>query len=176
MYAYSAGQYLFDRTLAGLIIAFKFACQLFLYSPLWFSGYIISTKILDKEASAFSWLGLILFFSILLYQLMFFIKGLIIGFRESGKLIWLPLAIILLFFTCFLPVYLFFPHIYALMVDVYAPQAKTLSWFAGVALFFAVYSRYHFFTDMAPFVAYPSYQAGLSLSSSLIGEKSKRIF
>lgn len=175
MYGYSIGQFIFDRTFFGLIIALRFLWKLIIYAPLWFTGYMISTYILDNQASAFAWLGLIFLFSISLYQIMFFIKGLIIGCMANKKLLWLPLFIICFLFTSVIPVWLMFDSIHELMSDLSAEYAGTLSWIASIALGIFMYSRYHFLTDMAPLAAYQMYQFGLTLSSSsMIGERSPR--
>jgi len=55
------GQSLFDTTIFGLWFFLKLAFKLLIYFPLVFTGYIITTKFLDKHAHGILWMGTILF-------------------------------------------------------------------------------------------------------------------
>jgi len=173
IYTYDTGQHIFDRALWALWMAAKWILKLVIYLPLWFSGYIISTNILNKEDSVFAWIGLIVIFAVFLYQLLFFVKGMIIGFKSWGNLFWIPLFILCSAFTCVLPVWIVFDILQPFAIELSMRSGDTVTWIFAVAFGLFLYSRYHFLTNMAPLAAYPAYQMGIDTASKLLNITTK---
>lgn len=168
-YLINSGQYLFDKTLKALWISLKFSLKLITYLPLWFAGYLITSLILQKNDDGLAWIGLIILFAILIYQIVFFIKGIIIGLKNKGNLIWLPLFILCLSFTCLLPTWLVYKNIQPYFNKVSPASGNVLTWIVSISFGLYAYSRYHYLTNIVPLAASLSYQLGISfVSRSLI--------
>lgn len=164
-----SSQYLFDKTLRALWISAKFALKLITYLPLWFVGYLITSKILEKKDDGLAWIGLVILFTLLIYQIIFFFKGVIIGLKNKGNLLWLPLFIICLSFTCLFPTWLVYINIQPYLHKISPNSGNVLVWIVSIAFGIYAYSRYHFLTNIAPLTASVFYQLGLSVvSRSLI--------
>jgi hypothetical protein len=183
IYTYDTGQHIFDRALWGLWIAAKWILKAIVYLPLWFTSYIIVSNILHKEDSAFAWMGLIVIFAVCLYQLLFFVKGMIIGLKHYHNLFWILLFILCLIFTCILPVWFVFDTIHFYAVEWSTKSADILTWFFAMTFGLFIYGRYHFLTNIAPLAAYPAYQMGidtvlkiLNITSKVSAIKSKQLF
>src|SRR4051812_32904328 len=82
-YVIDSSQYLFDKALRALWVTLKLILKLLIYLPLWFVGYFITSLILEKNDDGLAWIGLITLFAVLTYQIIFFIKGIIIGFMSK---------------------------------------------------------------------------------------------
>jgi hypothetical protein len=168
IYTYNSDQHIFDRAQWGLWIAAKWILRAIIYLPLWFAGYLIATNILQKEDSAFAWAGMIVILAICLYQLLFFIMGLIIGFKYRENFLWIPLFILCTVFTCVLPVWFAFDAIQVFTTEWSKKSADTLTWIFALAFGLLIYSRYHFLTNIAPVSAYPVYQMGIDTALKLL--------
>jgi hypothetical protein len=102
-YIVDSNQHLFDKVLWAIWKAIKIFLKLTVYLPIWFSGYLITTQILSKNEDPLTWIALIILFTLIAYQMIFFIKGIIIGLKNKGNPFWLPLFIVCICFTCVLP-------------------------------------------------------------------------
>lgn len=143
MFVFSNEQYLFDRILFGLGKAIKFAFILLLYSPLWFTAYLVCSIFLDTSSSIWLWLVSIILGSLILHYLLFLVKGFIATLKSNGNWLWLPILILSVSFTSILPVWLMFPAIYDLMNFLSIPEAKTLTWMIAGTLSLIMYLKYH---------------------------------
>ena len=139
-----SNQYLFDKVLKGLWIAFKLILKLAIYLPLWFSDYLMTSLILEKNDDAYIWIGLIILFTILAYQAVFFIKGLIIGLKNKSNLFWLPLFIICFSFTCLFPTWLIHNNIQPWLCKISPNSGNLIACLTSILFGIYVYSRYHF--------------------------------
>jgi len=162
-YTIDSNQYLFDKTLRGLWIAFKIILNLATYLPLWFTGYLITSLFLKKNDDGFAWIGLIILFTILVYQAVFFIKGVLIGLKNKGNLCWLLLFIVCVCFTCLLPIWFIHNNIQPWFQRISPNSGNLIAWFTSILFGLYVYSRYHFLTNIAPVGALFSYQLGINM-------------
>lgn len=150
-YIVDSNQYLFDRTLKALRIAFRATIKLAVYLPLWFSGYLLTSQLLDKTDDSIAWILLIVLFTILMYQSIFFIKGLLIGLKKNkGNLLWMPLFIVCILFTCVFPVWQLHSTVVQLFHKISPNSGNLLAWLTSLCFGIYVYSRYNFLTDIAP--------------------------
>lgn len=183
IYTYDSGQHIFDRALWALWIAAKWILKAIVYLPLWFTGYVIATKILQREDSFFAWAGLIIIFAICLYQMLFFLKGMIIGFKSRKNIFWMPLFILCIAYVSLLPAWIAFDAIQPFADDWSKQSGQTINWIISAAFGCYVYSHYHFLTNISPVAAYPIYQFGIDTSLKLLkitetvsGRRSKQLF
>lgn len=164
MYYYDSTQHIFDRALWAIVAVAKWLLQALVYLPFWFCGYLLSTLLLEKQDSVWAWLITTVIFGVLLYQLLFFIKGIMIGLKDRNNAWWIVLFIICCTFTCIAPAWIVFQNIQPLVANWTTTASDTLSWLFSIAFGCWVYSRYHFLTDVAPRAAYPIYQLGINLT------------
>lgn len=161
---YNNEQYLFYRCLNGIFWAFKLAFKGLIYFPLLITGYLITTHILEKGDSPVAWIGTTLLFGFVIYQFIFFLKGMLIGFKHKGNLLWILLFVLCATYSCIAPVWLSFETIEKWMKHLSNEQEATLTWLFSCAMSGYIYSRYHFLTNVAPRIAMPVYQAGINLA------------
>jgi hypothetical protein len=164
---YCLEQYIFSLCLHIFWMAIKLVFKAIIYSPLLVTGYIITVKILNKNEHALSWLILIPVFSFALYQLVYFVKGLIIGLKSRKNYFWIFLFLVCVGFTCLFPVYLLRAIIKDLIIVSSKENYRIISGLIGAFFGIFIYKRYLFLTDTAPSIAYPAYSMGIALSSIL---------
>jgi hypothetical protein len=182
IYTFDISQYIFDRFLLALLITARLFIKAIVYLPLWFSGYAITNRLLVKEDSGFAWIGLILLIAFALYQLVFFFKGIIIGLKSRGNLLWITFFILCAVFTCIVPSWIIFENLHSLAFRLSHQAGDVLTWLFAISFGLYVYSRYHFLINIAPVAAYPVYQMGIDISlkmmnstTSLPAAKSRQI-
>lgn len=147
MITYSSDQFIFDRSIGGLGIALKVLLTLAAYSPLWFTGYILTTFILQPEASAFAWIGLTALFGFIILMVVLAIKQLISQLMKGDNLLWIPLFLICFSYTCIAPVWWGFDYIHQAMEIISAPYANLLTWIAAPVLVIILYCKYNFLSS-----------------------------
>gem|GEM_PF-1098897 len=168
--ALNEGQSLFDTTLRGLWFFAKLAFKLLIYLPLVFTGYIIAAKFLDKEASAILWIGTILFIAYVLYLFLYFLKGVILVLKFHRNLLWFPLLLIAISFTCILPVWVTWDS--ATNIILKMGGNITMQWIFAIAFGTYIYFRYNFLTNIAPSFAFPAYDAGIQFAAMIVKKTS----
>jgi hypothetical protein len=153
-YHYDDGQFLFNQTLRRVGAVAKIFLFVLVFSPILFLAYAISTIYIDKHAEWYVWLGSIALVSLAIYQLLFILKGMIVGLRENGYgwWIWVPLFLLCSAFVCGLPVGIVLPWFQKL-----THHQNALSW--GLALLFGyfIYGQYNFLNTRLPFFPDPDY-------------------
>ena len=164
------GQSLFDTTIFGLWFFLKLAFKLLIYFPLVFTGYIIATKFLDKQAHGILWIGTILFMAYVIYLFLYFLKGIILVLKFHGNLLWLPLLVIAVSFTCVLPVWLTWDSATNLILKL--GGNTIIQWIFAIAFGVYIYFRYNFLTNIAPTFAFSSYNAGIHFAAVILKKTS----
>ena len=137
--------------------------RLFIYSPLLFTGYYITLQFLDKKVSVLWWITCVFCCALLLYQVLFLLKGILIALKQKGNFLWLILFVICVSFTSLLPAY------FALDPTAYLASKLNLDPVVGRIIVFLlavyVYTRYNFHKDSAPKMAAGVYRAGKQIIS-----------
>lgn len=170
--SYFDGQFMFDRILSAFWIVIKGLLKAIIYLPLWFTGYIITSQLLAKEDSPLIWIGLILLFAFALFQLLYFIKGVIIACKKRNNFMWIPLFLLCTVFTSALPAWAAFDTIHALARLLSNESAQLVTWILSIAFGLYIYSRYHFLLNVAPKLVFPAYQFGVTCGLKLNGSSS----
>jgi hypothetical protein len=155
---------MFDRTLHALWKVLLWLFKILIYAPLFFTAFIIVSAVLKEEESSLLGLIVILLVTFILYLLIYFLKGAIIALKAYNNLMWVPVFIICVAFTCILPVYIVFEPIGNLLKSLSKSgnPNKALTWIFSIAFGAYVYFRYDFLTNIAPKMAFPAYQAGIN--------------
>jgi hypothetical protein len=162
------GQSLFDTTIRGLWWFMKLALKLLVYFPLVFVGYIVAAKFLDKQTNGIFWIATILSIVFVIYLLIYFIKGIILGLKFHRNVLWIPLLLIAVSFTCILPVWLTWNETGKIILDM--GGNKTLQWLFAIAFATYIYYRYNFLINTAPLLAFPACDAGIRFTAMLLNK------
>ncbi len=139
-----------------------------IYFPLLMLGSVISQQFLNKADSTIIWIIMILLSSITMFFLIYFIKGLLIGFKVNRCRLWVPLFIICTFVTCMLPFAISFHLISGYVREFSEATDKKVTWRLSGVFCLYVYSRYQFLTDNCPKFLLSFYIAGYRLSVLLL--------
>ena len=148
-------QNLLNRNVRGFGIALILFYYLIVFSPLWFSGFMIERKLFELKYQGSEQVLIIVSISIALYCLLFFLKGILISCKNKGNLIWIPLFGICAGFTAVVPAIVLFQTI------------KNPLTGAGLAviLFSLIYAHYQFHAIGSPWFGRVAYHLGISIAS-----------
>jgi hypothetical protein len=163
-----------------MIFSFLFLFLQFLYYCIIFSGSLILSHLLLKSLGigdkAGTWEYLFYLFSIgyLMVCIIFFVKGIMIQYRNAKNIIWIPLFILCLSVVCLIPIVLFRLLIYDWFLRSYDLKSATpllwptiLSWLLAVILGAVVYSKYRLTEDSFIKLAAWSYLLGIKAGRKL---------
>lgn len=152
-----------DLLLSIFIFAFKITA---IFGVFIYAGFILSKRLLGEESDKFKIWFFSLLFTYLIFGILYFLKGIIIGLRAKNKILWiLPWGICVLL-CCILPAFMLKTVVKSMfnMVEQQGIWCIGLSWGAFVFFIFYTYDIYQFKTPTAPKVLYWSYVLGLKVS------------
>ncbi|MDJ1497609.1 hypothetical protein QNI19_32015 [Cytophagaceae bacterium DM2B3-1] len=154
----------FVGALIGCLYAFYY---FIVYLPIVLAAYLASEK--AQRFIPMEWyyqltLGVITAY--LLYSLIYFLKGLLIGLKERKNLIWVILLLICISITCFVPVMA--AKTYAMQILPKFSLHLSSYWHWGIALFFGLlaYREYNFLENSCYLIVRWPYSLGLSISAN----------
>ena len=124
-YNYNSGQRLLYTTQRGLLIALKLFINSITYAPLLVTGYTVCMLVLARRSEGLLWLGLTVFFAIILYYLLRLLKKVMISLKTKGNHWWLPMFIFCVAFTCILPAYLVYSPLNCIIIRLKGNEAIT---------------------------------------------------
>jgi hypothetical protein len=154
----------------GKIIWAVYAC--FIYFPLvWFSVLLVDNLEQVHHNELYSRLGFIVMLAYLFYCVMYFIKGIIIAFKVNHRILWIPLWIIAVLFTCGFHAFL----IQNTLERSLNPPTGTVvenyvfwSWIGALMMGLLIYRYYEFGKDSAPRIAFWAYSLGFNASLQFV--------
>ena len=139
---YDPTQRQLQTTQRGLLLVFKWVFKSLVYAPLLLTGYLICTLFLDKKAHGLLWLGLPVLLAYLVYIVVMATKKILNGLRAKGSLLWLPLFVFCIAFTCVLPAYMVYSPVNYVVHECKGNQTVTILLMACFTGF--VYFQYDF--------------------------------
>lgn len=161
-YSNSDGQQIFDRHV-GLFLFFALLLwRALVYSPLLLTGYIITRLFLPRSAPGYYWVGAIIGLAILIYCLLFLLKGWAIALRHRGYHAWIVVVLVCFVYTSLMPAIMTYDMLSGWMHDrTFYERFFHYAFGAGVGLLVA--SRYRWLIDIAPARLWVFYSLGLRL-------------
>jgi len=156
-YYNSDGQQVFDKTLAFVPFFLGLFIKAFVYSPLLLSGYLIARQVLPIGAKGYYWVGSIIFIAIILYGVLFVVKGIIIALRARANKGWILLMALCIIYTSIPPGLIVYD-----LLRTRIPY-HWLTWMLSVGGGYFAYSRYHFLEDLVPSQLWGLYATGLRI-------------
>lgn len=136
----------------------------FVYVPLLIFSYYIAGKLSSLYSNdLFIKIALTIIVAYLLFSFVYFLKGILIGMRNNGRILWVAIWSLCVILTC--GIQAVFGQI--LLEDFF--QARHIanyqvwSWIGACAIVILIYSHYQFLTNMAPRSVFWSYQIGFAI-------------
>jgi hypothetical protein len=148
-----------ETTFIYLWLFLKFLFQVILYSPLVATGYAITyfiAPLFDFHKLIFGLM--LLFFTALVYCLVFFLKGMLIALKVNNHNYWWVLFAPLVFYTCGLPLFLGYTFFSGLFKDI--PSFQIWGGIFGLIIGVLSYRKFDFLTDMSPQWVFAIYSKG----------------
>jgi hypothetical protein len=153
-------QHLLNRNVQGLGIAGLLFLLVLSFSPVLFTSFVIGFELLGHRQPNLSQLRDIFLVAGGIYMLLFFAKGFMLYCKARHYLVWLPVFLCCVAYTCVPPGIFVFYMLSHLMPPIVA---------ACIAVIFGylVYRQYHFLSDTNAGIATPFYRLGINLADLL---------
>lgn len=155
---------------AGFVtrLIFSVLYSAFVYAPLLMLGYFAATRTSHLYSNdLFIKCGLTITISYLLFALIYFLKGILIGLRNSGRHSWFLLWILCVTLACGVQAVL----VQAWLENVFSNRSianyALWSWIGAGLVALIIYSHYRFLTNVAPRSVFWSYQFGFRVLQTL---------
>lgn len=156
-----------DGLMSALVRLFVFFLGIaIVFGMFLYSGYFLSLKLLGEETDKSKIWGLAIFCTYLIFCIIYFLKGIVIGLRAKKNKLWILPWLICVLPCCFIPAFI----VKSLVVAMFNVTARDdilcvgLSWAAFVLTLLYVYGIYQFKTPSAPRILYWSYALGLKVT------------
>jgi hypothetical protein len=156
-YYSSDGQLIFDRSVELFPFFIGLFWKAFVYSPLLLTGYVIARLFLTPATKGYYWAGVIIGIAMVIYTLLFIVKGVIIAWRARGVRSWQVLMLLCIIYTSFPPAMIVHHFLQVHHVNVW------VNWGLSAVAGLWVYGRYHFLVDLVPHQMWGFYATGLRL-------------
>lgn len=164
---YDSEQHFFDNALAGLYVVARLIGKAVLYFPVLFTGYWLATAVLHKQDTAMLWITIALLFAYAVFCAVYCLKGILIACRNAGNLLWVPIFIGCIAFTCFAPGWLVFHSLEPILTRISPDHGTSATWVISIGSAIYLYSQYDFLADRAPALAWPGYWLGNRLIGAI---------
>jgi hypothetical protein len=138
-----------------------------LFGVFFYGAFLLSQKLWGEETNKFKIWGFSILFTYLIFCIIYFFKGTIIGLRASKRKLWILPWIICVLLCCIVPSFI----VKSLVAGMFNATERQgilcigFSWGAFLLFSLYIYSIYQFKTPTAPKVLYWSYAWGLKLAS-----------
>jgi hypothetical protein len=138
-----------------------------IFGIFFYAGFLLSQKLLGEGTDNFKIWGFSVFFTYLIFCIIYFLKGVIIGLKAKNRKLWiLPWSICVLL-CCIVPAFI----VKTFVVSMFSLAERDglwcigVSWGAFILFSLYVYNVYQFKTATAPKILHWSYTLGLKTSS-----------
>lgn len=130
-------------------------------------GFLLSKNILGDEADSFKLWGFSIFFTYLIFCVIYFLKGTTIGLKTKNRKLWLLPWLICVLLCCVVPAFIVKTFVVSLfsLAERDSLWCIGISWGAFILSSFYMYNIYQFKTPTAPKIFYWAYTLGLKISS-----------
>ncbi|UPZ16217.1 hypothetical protein [Flavobacterium humidisoli] len=138
-----------------------------IFGIFFYAGFLLSQKLWGEETNKFKIWGFSIFFTYLIFCIIYFFKGTIIGLLANNRKLWILPWVLCVLLCCIVPSFI----VKSLVAGMFNPTERQgilcigFSWGAFILFSLYIYSIYQFKTRIAPKVLYWSYAWGLKLSS-----------
>ena len=161
---------------AGFVtrLIFSVLYSAFVYAPLLILGYFVATRISHLYSNdLFIKCGLTITISYLLFALIYFLKGVLIGLRNSGRHSWILLWVLCVTVACGTQALLVQAWLDNVFISRSIANYELWSWIGAALVALMIYSHYRFLTNVAPRSVFWSYQFGFWAFQSMANTAQK---
>lgn len=152
----------------GIAGVFTFVLKMVaIFGIFFYVGFLLSQKLLGAETNKFKIWCFCLLFTYVIFCVIYFFKGTIIGLRAKGRKLWIVPWAICVLICCIIPA-LIVKSMVSVMFNLRERQGifySGFSWGVFVLSSLYIYGIYRFKTPTAPKILNWSYALGLKLSS-----------
>lgn len=137
-----------------------------IFGVFFYNGFLLSQKLWGEETNKFKIWGFSLLFTYLIFCIIYFFKGAIIGLQAKNRKLWILPWVICVLICCIIPAFIVKSFV-AGMFNLKERQGILcigLSWGAFLLFGLYVYDIYKFKTPTVPKILYWSYALGLKVS------------
>ena len=137
-----------------------------IFGMFFYAGFLLSQKLWEEETNNFKFWVFSLLFTYLLFCIIYFFKGTVIGLREKNRKLWIVPWAFCVLICCIIPA-IVVKAVVSSMFDYGEQQGPFylgLTWGAFICCSLYMYGIYQFKTHAAPRVLYWSYALGLRVS------------
>ncbi|MFV8326889.1 hypothetical protein [Flavobacterium sp. ZS1P14] len=138
-----------------------------IFGVFFYTGFLLSKKLWGEETNKFKIWGFSILFTYLIFCIIYFFKGTIIGLQANNRKLWILPWVICVLLCCIVPSFI----VKSLVVGMFNPTERQgilcigFSWGALILFSLYIYGIYQFKTPTATKVLYWSYAWGLKVSS-----------
>jgi len=158
---YNESQNLLNRNGRGLIIALILALYVAVFSPLFFTGFMIEQKLFPNFKGIDQMLSMA-GIAFVLYGVLWALKGVILFCMGKGCIfVWLPLYIVCIGFACIAPAIAVFQGMGGM-------KHPATSIFLSLVVLCVSYLHYQFHADGAPPISRAAYHLGIVVASKIM--------
>lgn len=137
-----------------------------IFGIFFYAGFLLSQKLWGEETNKFKIWGFSILLTYLIFCIIYFLKGTIIGLQTNNRKLWILPWVICVLLCCIVPSFI----VKSFVTGMFNPTERQgilcigFSW--GVFILFSlyIYGIYQFKTPTAPKVLYWSYAWGLKVS------------
>jgi hypothetical protein len=156
-YHTSEGQFVFDRNISWGAYLIALLVKIFIYCPLWFTGYLVARQLLPADAKGYYWVGSIVMVAMMLYCVLVFLKGIIIALKARRNWCWLFLLVLCVAYTSIPPAMLAYR-----LLSTWC-HYRLVTYPAAASVGYLAYTRYQFLLDLVSERVWIFYRAGLQV-------------
>lgn len=156
-YYTSEGQMIVDRTFAFFPFFFGLFLKAYVYSPLLLTGYLICRQLFPPGTKGYYWVGTIILIAVLIYGIIFILKGIVIGLRARRNYAWVLVWAICVVYTSLPPAMIAYHFLHTRV------PYPWLVWLLSSCAGLFVYAKYNFLLDLVPARMWGLYLTGLRI-------------
>lgn len=147
----------------GFIFFLKIAA---IFGMFFYAGFLLSQKFWGEETDKFKIWSFSLLFTYLIFCIIYFFKGTIIGLQAKNRKLWILPWVICVLICCIIPAFIVKSFVAGMfnLTERQSILCIRLSWGAFILFSLYVYGIYQFKTPTVPKILYWSYALGLKVS------------
>jgi hypothetical protein len=137
-------QLLFYCCFRAILLVLRLFFKAIVYSPQLITGYLLCKLFLNKSDTALLWIIAIILIAGLIQLFILLLKQITISLRNNGNVLWIPILLVCLAYTCIFPVWLVFNSVKYLMNLISAEKSMILTWLFSTGFGIFLYLHYDF--------------------------------
>jgi hypothetical protein len=152
-YFRNESQDLLNRNVNGFLIFFYLLFSMVVFTPLWLYGFYLEHKIFGMHYKGLNELLIVVGMSVVIYWVIYFLKGVLIAIQEKGSGLWVLLLILYMGLFVGMPVWFYF-------VAFRVSANLFINFFIAAIIAASIYSHFDFHKPGSSILGRPGYYLG----------------